>query len=122
MLDISPVMIKVVDAAVTKALAARRKLLEWRFIQAGRRRKMYEAIGFLRKHEWIRPCRSQGPTTPVKAVSNLNVPAPKLDVYTCLRPVRWFEGVPHIKSPGDTNMVIFRENSEDISRVSVPSR
>ena len=120
-IDISPVMIKVVDAAVEKAYAGEKKIA-WMEIYTGEKAaELYEGDWF--PQETLEAIKSylvaiKGPlTTPVGGgFRYLNVALrQELDLYTCLRPVRWFEGVPSpLKSPGDTNMVIFRENSEDI--------
>lgn len=120
-IDISPVMIKVVDAAVEKAYAGEKKIA-WMEIYTGEKAaELYEGDWF--PQETLEAIKSylvaiKGPlTTPVGGgFRSLNVALrQELDLYTCLRPVRWFEGVPSpLKSPGDTNMVIFRENSEDI--------
>ena len=120
-IDISPVMIKVVDAAVEKAYGGEKKIA-WMEIYTGEKAaELYEGDWF--PHETLDAIKSylvaiKGPlTTPVGGgFRSLNVALrQELDLYTCLRPVRWFEGVPSpLKSPGDTNMVIFRENSEDI--------
>ena len=120
-IDISPVMIKVVDAAVEKAYGGEKKIA-WMEIYTGEKAaELYEGDWF--PQETLDAIKSylvaiKGPlTTPVGGgFRSLNVALrQELDLYTCLRPVRWFEGVPSpMKSPGDTNMVIFRENSEDI--------
>ena len=118
--DISPVMIDVVNAAVEKAYGGRRKFPGWKFTPVKRPPKCTTATGSP-KRRW-RQSRNirwhQGPlTTPVGGgFRSLNVALrQELDLYTCLRPVRWFEGVPSpVKDPGACNMVIFRENSEDI--------
>jgi len=120
-IDISPVMIKVVDAAVEKAYGGEKKIA-WMEIYTGEKAaELYEGDWF--PQETLEAIKSylvaiKGPlTTPVGGgFRSLNVALrQELDLYTCLRPVRWFEGVPSpLKSPGDTNMVIFRENSEDI--------
>ena len=120
-IDISPVMIKVVDAAVEKAYGGEKKI-SWMEIYTGEKAaELYEGDWFPK--ETLDAIKSylvaiKGPlTTPVGGgFRSLNVALrQELDLYTCLRPVRWFEGVPSpLKSPGDTNMVIFRENSEDI--------
>ncbi len=120
-IDISPVMIKVVDAAVEKAYSGEKKIA-WMEIYTGEKAaELYEGDWF--PQETLDAIKSylvaiKGPlTTPVGGgFRSLNVALrQELDLYTCLRPVRWFEGVPSpLKSPGDTNMVIFRENSEDI--------
>ena len=120
-IDISPVMIKVVDAAVEKAYGGEKKIA-WMEIYTGEKAaELYEGDWF--PQETLDAIKSylvaiKGPlTTPVGGgFRSLNVALRhELELYTCLRPVRWFEGVPSpLKSPGDTNMVIFRENSEDI--------
>ena len=120
-IDISPVMIDVVDAAVEKAYDGRKKI-SWMEIYTGEKAaELYEGDWF--PEETLDAIKNylvaiKGPlTTPVGGgFRSLNVALrQELDLYTCLRPVRWFEGVPSpLKSPGDTDMVIFRENSEDI--------
>ncbi|MEE4277667.1 MAG: NADP-dependent isocitrate dehydrogenase [Halieaceae bacterium] len=119
--DISPVMIKVVDAAVAKAYDGNRAI-SWMEIYTGEKAaELYEGDWF--PEETLDAIKEysvaiKGPlTTPVGGgFRSLNVALrQELDLYTCLRPVRWFEGVPSpVKNPGDCNMVIFRENSEDI--------
>jgi isocitrate dehydrogenase len=119
--DISPVMIDVVDAAVEKAYGGGRKI-SWMEIYTGEKAaELYEGDWF--PEETLEAIKEysvgiKGPlTTPVGGgFRSLNVALrQELDLYTCLRPVRWFEGVPSpVKKPGDCNMVIFRENSEDI--------
>lgn len=119
--DISPVMIKVVDAAVAKAYKATRKI-SWMEIFTGEKAaEMYDGDWFPAETLDVIKDYSvgiKGPlTTPVGGgFRSLNVALrQELDLYTCLRPVRWFEGVPSpVKAPEKTNMVIFRENSEDI--------
>ncbi len=119
--DITPVMLSVVDTAVEKAYQGRRKIM-WHEIYAGAKAAEQEDGIYLPQKtlDMIRQysIAIKGPlTTPVGGGQrSLNVTLrQKLDLYVCLRPVRWFEGVPTpIKSPQDTNMVIFRENSEDI--------
>jgi len=121
-LDITPVMIKVVDAAVAKAYAGKRKI-HWMEIYAGEKStKVYgpdvwlpdETLTILKDYV----VSIKGPlTTPVGGgIRSLNVALrQQLDLYVCLRPVRWFKGVPSpVKEPEKTDMVIFRENSEDI--------
>lgn len=120
--DISPVMIKVVDAAVEKAYAGKRKIA-WMEVYAGEKAtQVYDQDTWLPK-ETLEAVRDyvvsiKGPlTTPVGGgIRSLNVALrQELDLYVCLRPVRWFEGVPSpVKRPGDVDMTIFRENSEDI--------
>ena len=120
-IDISPVMIKVVDAAVEKAYGGEKKIAWMEIFTGEKAAELYEGDWF--PQETLDAIKSylvaiKGPlTTPVGGgFRSLNVALrQELDLYTCLRPVRWFEGVPSpLKSPGDTNMVIFRENSEDI--------
>ena len=119
--DISPVMIDVVDAAIEKAYSGKKKI-SWMEIYTGEKAaEMYDGDWF--PEETLDAIKEylvaiKGPlTTPVGGgFRSLNVALrQELDLYTCLRPVRWFEGVPSpVKNPGDCNMVIFRENSEDI--------
>ena len=119
--DISPVMIDVVNAAVNKAYKGARKI-SWMEIYTGEKAaELYEGDWFPEEtldaiKEYI--VAIKGPlTTPVGGgFRSLNVALrQELDLYTCLRPVRCFEGVPSpVKDPGACNMVIFRENSEDI--------
>ena len=119
--DISPVMIDVVDAAVEKAYGGAKKI-SWMEIYTGEKAaELYEGDWF--PEETLDAIKAysvaiKGPlTTPVGGgFRSLNVALrQELDLYTCLRPVRWFEGVPSpVKDPGACNMVIFRENSEDI--------
>ncbi len=119
--DISPVMIDVVNAAVNNAYGGERKI-SWMEIYTGEKAaELYDGDWF--PEETLDAIKAysvaiKGPlTTPVGGgFRSLNVALrQELDLYTCLRPVRWFEGVPSpVKSPGDCNMVIFRENSEDI--------
>ena len=120
--DISPVMIKVVDAAVAKAYGGARKI-SWMEVYAGEKAtQVYDQDTWL-PQETLDAVRDyvvsiKGPlTTPVGGgIRSLNVALrQQLDLYVCLRPVRWFTGVPSpVKKPGDVDMVIFRENSEDI--------
>jgi isocitrate dehydrogenase len=120
--DITPVMIRVVDAAVAKAYGGRRKI-HWMEIYAGEKStKVYgadlwlpdETMSILKEYV----VSIKGPlTTPVGGgIRSLNVALrQQLDLYVCLRPVRWFAGVPSpVKAPEKIDMVIFRENSEDI--------
>jgi isocitrate dehydrogenase len=121
-LDITPVMIKVVDAAVAKAYGDKRRI-HWMEIFAGE--KSTRVYG---PDVWLPPETLQilkdyvvsikGPlTTPVGGgIRSLNVALrQELDLYVCLRPVRYFAGVPSpVKAPEKVDMVIFRENSEDI--------
>ena len=120
--DITPVMRKVVDAAVAKAYGGRRRIA-WMEIYSGE--KSLEVYG---ADEWL-PAETlaamrefvigiKGPmTTPVGGgIRSLNVALrQELDLFVCLRPVRWFQGVPSpVVAPHKTDMVIFRENTEDI--------
>lgn len=120
--DVTPAMLKVVDAAVAKAYAGQRQI-KWMEIYAGEKStKVYgenvwlseETYDFIKNY-----CVAiKGPlTTPVGGgIRSLNVSLRQtLDLYICLRPVRYFQGVPSpVKHPELTDMVIFRENAEDI--------
>lgn len=120
--DVSPVMIKVVDAAVDKAYGGKRKI-SWMEVYAGEKAtQVYDQDTWL-PQETLDAVKDyvvsiKGPlTTPVGGgIRSLNVALrQQLDLYVCLRPVVWFDGVPSpVKKPGDVDMVIFRENSEDI--------
>jgi isocitrate dehydrogenase len=120
--DITPVMIKVVDAAVEKAYGGKRKIA-WMEVYAGEKAtKVYDADTWL-PEETVAAVREyvvsiKGPlTTPVSGgIRSLNVALRQmLDLYVCLRPVRYFSGVPSpVKHPERVDMVIFRENTEDI--------
>ncbi|WP_248919691.1 NADP-dependent isocitrate dehydrogenase [Pseudomonas entomophila] len=120
--DVSPVMIKVVDAAVQKAYGGKRKIA-WMEVYAGEKAtQVYDQDTWL-PQETLDAVKDyvvsiKGPlTTPVGGgIRSLNVALrQQLDLYVCLRPVVWFQGVPSpVKKPGDVDMVIFRENSEDI--------
>ncbi|WP_341236465.1 NADP-dependent isocitrate dehydrogenase [uncultured Limnobacter sp.] len=120
--DITPVMIDVVDAAVAKAYGGKRKI-SWMEIYAGEKStKVYgpdvwlpeETLEVLKEYV----VSVKGPlTTPVGGgIRSINVALrQQLDLYVCLRPVRYFTGVPSpVREPHKTDMVIFRENSEDI--------
>ncbi|WP_427912101.1 NADP-dependent isocitrate dehydrogenase [Ramlibacter sp. MMS24-I3-19] len=121
-MDITPVMLKVVDAAVAKAYGGRKKI-HWMEIFAGEKAtKVYGPDVWL-PEETLEVAREyvvsiKGPlTTPVGGgIRSLNVALrQELDLYVCLRPIQYFRGVPSpLKEPEKTNMVIFRENSEDI--------
>ncbi|MBP0945444.1 NADP-dependent isocitrate dehydrogenase [Pseudomonas alliivorans] len=120
--DISPVMIKVVDAAVEKAYDGQRRIA-WMEVYAGEKATRVYGPDTWLPDETLHAVKDymvsiKGPlTTPVGGgIRSLNVALrQELDLYVCLRPVRWFEGVPSpVKRPGDVNMTIFRENSEDI--------
>src|ERR1700709_2554713 len=118
--DIWKASVRVFDAAIEKAYAGKKKI-EWLEVLAGE--KAFNQIG-----EWMPVATMdafkkyllsiKGPlTTPVGGgIRSLNVALrQELDLYVCLRPVQYFEGVPSpVKEPQKTNMVIFRENSEDI--------
>jgi len=120
--DITPVMLKVVDAAVKKAYGGKRKIV-WMEMFAGEKScKIYGENVWL-PEETLAAAKEyvvsiKGPlTTPVGGgIRSINVALrQELDLYVCLRPVRWFTGVPSpLKKPEDVDMVIFRENSEDI--------
>ncbi len=120
--DITPVMKAVVDAAVEKSYGEQRKI-SWMEVYAGEKAtKAYDSDTWL-PEETIQIMRDyvvsiKGPlTTPVSGgIRSLNVALrQKLDLYVCLRPVRYFSGVPSpVKTPEKTDMVIFRENTEDI--------
>ena len=120
--DITPVMIKVVDAAVEKAYGGKKKI-SWMEVFAGEKAtKIYGPDVWL-PEETLEAVKKyvvsiKGPlTTPVGGgIRSLNVALrQELDLYVCLRPVRYFKGTPSpLKEPEKTNMVIFRENSEDI--------
>ena len=120
--DITPVMIKVVDAAVAKAYGEKRKV-SWMEVYAGEKAtRVYGPDVWLPEEtlaalvEYV--VSIKGPlTTPVGGgIRSINVAMrQELDLYVCLRPVRYFPGVPSpVREPEKTNMVIFRENSEDI--------
>jgi isocitrate dehydrogenase len=120
--DITPVMIKVVDAAVGKAYGGKRKI-HWMEIFAGEKSTRVYGPDVWLPEETLSIVRDyvvsiKGPlTTPVGGgIRSLNVALrQELDLYVCLRPVRWFKGVPSpVREPGKIDMVIFRENSEDI--------
>jgi isocitrate dehydrogenase len=121
-IDITPVMLKVVNAAVEKAYGGKRKI-QWMEIYAGEKAtKVYGPDVWL-PDETLKVAREyvvsiKGPlTTPVGGgIRSLNVALrQELDLYVCLRPIQYFKGVPSpLKEPEKTRMVIFRENSEDI--------
>ena len=121
-IDITPVMKKVTDAAVQKAYGGKRNI-RWMEIYAGEKcTKVYGENVWLPEETMDAVKRFlvsiKGPlTTPVGGgIRSLNVTLrQELDLYVCLRPVRYYEGTPSpVKEPEKTNMVIFRENSEDI--------
>ena len=118
--DISPVMISVVDAAVAKAYGGE-KSIAWNEVLAGE--KAFNATGEWLPEATLDEMRTglvsiKGPlTTSVGGgIRSLNVALrQKLDLFACVRPVRWYEGTPSpVKTPGDVDMIIFRENSEDV--------
>ncbi len=118
--DIWAASVRVFDAAVARAYGGERKI-EWKAVLAGE--SSFEKTGNWLPQETIDAFREhlvgiKGPlTTPVGGgIRSLNVALrQELDLYVCLRPVRWFTGVPSpVKRPDLTNMVIFRENTEDI--------
>jgi isocitrate dehydrogenase len=120
--DITPVMIKVVDAAVAKAYAGK-KQIRWMEIYAGEKSTRIYGPDVWLPAETLEVLKDyvvsiKGPlTTPVGGgIRSLNVALrQELDLYVCLRPIQYFTGVPSpVKEPEKTNMVIFRENSEDI--------
>jgi isocitrate dehydrogenase len=121
-IDITPPMIKVVDAAVSKAYGSTRKI-SWMEVYAGEKStKVYDQNTWL-SDETMKVLRDyvisiKGPlTTPVGGgIRSLNVTLrQELDLYVCLRPIQYFTGVPSpVKHPEKTDMVIFRENTEDI--------
>lgn len=120
--DVTPVMLKVVDAAVARAYGERRQI-RWMEVFAGERAaRLYgddtwlpdETLAAVREHV----VSIKGPlTTPVGGgIRSLNVTLRQaLDLYVCLRPVRYYQGVPSpLREPEKTDMTVFRENSEDI--------
>ncbi len=120
--DITPVMRAVLDAAVAKAYGGKRAI-EWMEIYAGEKATtVYDADTWL-PEETVQAAKDyvvsiKGPlTTPTSGgIRSLNVALRQmLDLYVCLRPVRYFQGVPSpVKEPEKVDMVIFRENTEDI--------
>ncbi len=120
--DITPVMLKVVDAAVARCYGGRRQIA-WMEVYAGEKSTRLYGPDVWLPEETVHAVRDcvvsiKGPlTTPVGGgIRSLNVALrQELDLYVCLRPVRHFKGVPSpLKEPEKTDMVIFRENSEDI--------
>src|SRR5437867_7286498 len=118
--DIWRASVRVFDAAVQRAYGGRRKI-QWMEVYAGQ--KSYDKLGSWLPDETVEAFREfrvgiKGPlTTPVGGgIRSLNVALRQLlDLYVCLRPVRWFKGVPSpVKHPEKVDMVIFRENTEDI--------
>ncbi|MDP6328575.1 MAG: NADP-dependent isocitrate dehydrogenase [Candidatus Thalassarchaeaceae archaeon] len=119
-IDITPVMINVVNAAVEKAYSGQRKI-HWNEVLAGQ--KAFDKTGQWLPEETLEAMRTglvsiKGPlTTPVGGgIRSLNVALrQKLDLFACVRPVRWYEGTPSpVKNPEFVDMIIFRENSEDV--------
>ena len=119
-IDITPVMIDVVNASVTKAYNGEKNIV-WKETLAGE--KAFNATGEWLPEATLDAMRSglvsiKGPlTTPVGGgIRSLNVALrQKLDLYACVRPVRWYEGTPSpVRKPGEVDMIIFRENSEDV--------
>ena len=120
--DVTPPMMKVVDAAVSKAYGGERKI-HWMEVYAGEKAtQIYDSETWL-PDETLAMFKEykvgiKGPlTTPVGGgMRSLNVALRQiLDLYVCQRPVQWFTGVPSpVKKPSEVDMVIFRENSEDI--------
>ena len=120
--DVTPVMRKVVDAAVTRVYGTQRQIC-WMEVYAGEKATQLYGPDHWLPDETLQALRNsvvaiKGPlTTPVGGgIRSLNVALrQQLDLYVCQRPVRYFKGVPSpLKHPEKTNMVIFRENSEDI--------
>jgi len=118
--DIWPATKLVIDAAVEKAFGGQKKI-NWKEVYAGE--KSYKMSGAWLPDETLSAFREylvgiKGPlTTPVGGgIRSLNVALrQELDLYACVRPVRWFKGTPSpVKDPGATDMVVFRENTEDI--------
>ena len=122
--DITPPMKKVVDAAIAKAYRGKRGIV-WMEVYCGE--KANKVYGEYMPEETLEALRDyvvsiKGPlTTPVGGgFRSLNVALrQELDLYVCVRPVRWFDGVPSpVSKPELTDMIIFRENSEDIYAVT----
>jgi isocitrate dehydrogenase len=118
--DIWRATVRVLDAAVDKAYGGKKKI-HWMEVYAGQ--KAYDKFNNWLPDETVAACREylvsiKGPlTTPIGGgIRSLNVALRQLlDLYVCLRPVRWFKGVPSpVRNPGGVDMVIFRENTEDI--------
>ena len=118
--DIWRASVRVFDAAVEKAYGGKRKL-QWMEVYAGQ--KPFDKWGEWLPDETVEAFKEflvgiKGPlTTPIGGgIRSLNVALRKLlDLYACVRPVSWFEGVPSpVKNPENVDMVIFRENTEDI--------
>ena len=119
-IDITPVMISTVDAAVAKAYGGEKRI-HWNEVLAGE--KAFNATGEWLPEATLDAMRTglvsiKGPlTTPVGGgIRSLNVALrQKLDLFACVRPVRWYAGTPSpVRDPGSVDMIIFRENSEDV--------
>ena len=119
-IDITPVMINVVDSSVEKAYNGEKKI-HWNEVLAGE--KAFNATGEWLPEETLDAMKNglvsiKGPlTTPVGGgIRSLNVALrQKLDLFACVRPVRWYAGTPSpVRDPGAVDMIIFRENSEDV--------
>ena len=119
-IDITPVMRKVVDSSILKAYGGKREI-EWQEVLAGQ--KAFNATGEWLPEETKSAMRTglisiKGPlTTPVGGgIRSLNVALrQQLDLFACVRPIRWYQGTPSpVKDPGAVDMIIFRENSEDV--------
>jgi len=120
--DITPVMLRVVDAAVAKAYGGKRKI-HWMEVYAGEKSTQIHGPDVWLPDETLQAVREyvvsiKGPLSRPSGggIRSLNVALrQELDLYVCLRPVRYFKGVPSpLKEPEKTDMVIFRENSEDV--------
>jgi len=119
-IDITPVMMKVVNTAIAAAYGGEKSIV-WKEVLAGQ--KAYDAVGEWLPEATLEAMRTglvsiKGPlTTPVGGgIRSLNVALrQQLDLFACVRPVRWFAGTPSpVKDPGAVDMIIFRENSEDV--------
>src|SRR6185503_12272062 len=120
--DITPVMLKVVDAAVKKAYGGKRKIV-WMEMFAGEKSCRIYGENVWLPDQTLQASKEyvvsiKGPlTTPVGGgIRSINVALRQdLDLYACVRPVRWYEGVPApVKEPGKLDIVLFRENTEDV--------
>ena len=119
-IDITPVMMEVVNKSVEEAYGGKRRIV-WNEVLAGQ--KAFETTGEWLPEETKTAMRQglvsiKGPlTTPVGGgIRSLNVALrQQLDLFACVRPVRWYEGTPSpVREPGEVDMIIFRENSEDV--------
>src|SRR5258708_25889081 len=124
-IDITPVMLKVVDAAVQKSYGGKKKMV-WMEMFAGEKSCRVYGENVWLPEETLQAAKEyvvsiKGPlTTPVGGgIRSINVALrQELDLYVCLRPVRWFKGVPSpLKKPDDVHIVISRQNAPDISPV-----